>query len=115
MTARPCGVYADHVDHIATRAENPGSALKATGSTRRWRRIRRYVLDRDGWRCQVLVDELTGHVVEAERPSTPPAGPDDVAWLRAACPLHNLTRGASETDARPSNPDRRHDAGRWSW
>lgn len=113
MTGRPCGVYADHVDHIAVRRDHPGSALRTSGSTRRWRRIRAYVLNRDGWRCQVLVDEL-GQVMEAERPAVPPAGPDDPAWLRAACPAHNLARGASTTDARPTD-DRRPSAGRWDW
>lgn len=112
MTARPCGVYADHVDHVDPRRGRPGSALTAAGSTRRWRRIRSYVLNRDGWACRVLVDEA-GEVVEAPRPPTPPAGADDPAWLRAACPAHNLSRGASETDNR-----RRHPAGgptRWEW
>src|SRR5690349_13460202 len=27
----------------------------AGGSTRRWRRIRREVLDRDGWRCRLAI------------------------------------------------------------
>ena len=115
MTGRPCGAYADHVDHVAPRSSWPAgsSSLTSAGSTRRWRRIRRLVLDRDGWRCQVLVDDA-GNVVESPRPATPPAGPDDPTWLRAACPPHNLSRGDAATDARP---DRRQPAGptRWEW
>lgn len=111
MTARPCGAYADHVDHIDPRLGRPDSALRATGSTRRWRRIRAWVLNRDGRRCQVLVDE-TGAVVEAPRPATGPTGPDDLDWLRATCPGHNLSRGASSTDARSTTAP---NTTRWSW
>lgn len=118
MTVRPCGAYADHVDHIDPRLGRRDSALKPTGSTRRWRRIRRYVLDRDGWACQVLVDAdpWTGEqrVVDSPRPTEPPAGPDDPAWLRATCPAHNLQRGPALTDARPTQ-DSRQSAGRWDW
>lgn len=113
--ARACGRWAHHVDHLDPRFGNPGSALKASGSTRRWRRIRAWVLNRDGHRCQVLVDD-DGQVVEAPRPSTPPAGPDDVAWLRAACSFHNLTRGAILTDKRPTPTAGTEPAPtRWSW
>lgn len=112
MTRR-CGVYADHVDHVDPRLGRADSALRPAGSTRRWRRIRAYVLQRDGYACQVLLDDA-GAVVESPRPDTPPAGPDDPAWLRATCPPHNLTRGASTTDARPArrSSDRPTD---WNW
>lgn len=113
IAAMPCGVHADHVDHIAPRKDNPGSSLTPAGSSRRWRRIRAWVLDRDGHRCQVLVDG-SGRVVETPRPSTGPYGPDDVAWLRATCPAHNLARGAAVTDS--PTPTARHRAGRkWEW
>lgn len=112
VIAQRCGAYADHVDHVLPRAVAGGSsALRPAGSTRRWRRLRRYVLDRDGWRCQVLVDPA-GAVVEAERPASPPAGPDDPTWLRATCPRHNLQRGAALTDARPN---RTTPTTRWDW
>lgn len=111
MTARPCGAYADHVDHIDPRLGREDSALRPTGSTRRWRRIRAYVLERDGHRCQVLLDPA-GVVVESPRPATVPTGPDDLAWLRATCPHHNLTRGAAITDARSSTTPT---PTRWSW
>ena len=112
MTAQLCGAYADHVDHIDPRLGRADSALRPAGSTRRWRRIRAWVLDRDGHRCQVLVDEA-GQVVEAPRPPVAPAGPDDPTWLRATCPRHNLSRGASTTDARPSTTT--PTPTRWSW
>lgn len=116
-----CGQQADHVDHILPRSAWPAvdslgrpipHALTAKGSTRRWRRIRAWVLARDGWRCQVLVDEA-GEVLEAPRPARPPLGPDDPDWLRATCPRHNLQRGAALTDARPTH--RRTTPTRWSW
>lgn len=116
MTARPCGRYATHVDHVDPRRGRPGSALTPAGSTRAWRRLRAFVLERDAYRCRVLVDTLTGDVVEAPRPTTPPLGPDDPAWLRATCQDHNLTRGAALTDARPnasSSTDR--PPTRWEW
>lgn len=111
--ARRCGAFAEHVDHVATRASHAGSSLRSTGSTRRWRQIRLYVLSRDGWRCQLLLDEH-GQVVDAPRPSDPPAGPDDPAWLRAACQAHNLARGAAAGDSR-STETRPARAGRWEW
>ena len=108
--ARICGRPASHVDHIANRLGSRDSALKPSGSTRSWRRIRAFVLDRDGHVCQMLLDEL-GHVVEAPRPPTPPLGPDDPAWLRATCAEHNLQRGASSSDARPAASS----SSRWAW
>lgn len=114
MTARPCGKQATHVDHIDPRRGRADSALRPTGSTRRWRRIRALVLDRDRHSCQVLVDER-GDVVEAPRPSTPPRGPDDPAWLRATCADHNLQRGKSLSDAPPRINHKRPTPGRWDW
>lgn len=114
MTApRICGAYADHVDHVDPRLGRRDSLLQPTGSTRAWRRLRLWILTRDAWRCQVWVDDA-GNVIESPRPETPPAGPDDPAWLRAACPRHNLSRGDSLTDARP---DSRAEARttRWDW
>lgn len=112
---RPCGRWAHHVDHVDPRRGRSDSSLKPTGSTRRWRRIRALILDRDGHRCQVLLDD-DGAVVEAPRPASPPAGPDDPAWLRATCSRHNLGRGATLTDARPSTTAGTEPAPtRWSW
>jgi hypothetical protein len=115
LTARPCGRFANHVDHVDPRRGRGDSALKPTGSTRRWRRIRALVLDRDGHRCQVLV-ALDGTVVDAPRPTSPPLGPDDPAWLRATCADHNLARGATIGDARPATGSPAADRPtRWEW
>lgn len=97
------------------------SALTATGSTRAWRRIRRLVLDRDGYRCRVpLTDgrecgqyaDCVDHVVDRAD-----GGTDRLDNLRAACTPCNLRRAAQRTNAR------RHSTGRrrvtttkgWTW
>lgn len=94
------------------------SALRPTGSTRAWRRLRAFVLDRDGWRCQLPADDRPGQLcldlAEHVDHVTPRAlgGTDDPANLRAACATHNLRRGAG----RPSTPaPRRAAPQRWSW
>jgi 5-methylcytosine-specific restriction endonuclease McrA len=80
----------------------------AGGSTRAWRRLRAYVLDRDGYACQVPVDAAgdqveetlavrrclayahhAGHVIAKCE-----GGPDTPENLRATCARHNLTEGA---------------------
>jgi len=93
------------------------SALTPAGSTRRWRRIRAYVLDRDGHRCQVpLLDRpglclaLAEHVDHIEERCN--GGTDDPANLRAACSHHNLARPARPRST-ISSPARRER--RWSW
>lgn len=98
------------------------TALLATGSTRRWRRIRLYVLDRDGWRCQLPSDDdpaqlcldLAEHVDHIV--ARVDGGSDDPANLRAACAFHNLRRGRGATPGLPvgkSRPSRQ--VSRWSW
>lgn len=75
-----CGAWADQVDHVVRKADggtddvdNLRAACRSCnlrrsggrgsapgwrgGSTRRWRRVRLFVLSRDGYRCQVPVDE----------------------------------------------------------
>lgn len=58
------------------------SSLRATGSTRRWRRIRLRVLERDGWRCGYCgsVASSVDHRVRREH-----GGNDDPAQLVACC------------------------------
>lgn len=107
------------------------TALRPAGSTRAWRRIRLYVLDRDGWRCRVPVDEH-GRITPAGRPCGLPAvtadhiiprtrgGSDDPSNLRAACEPHNLNKGGrldDEVRPAPSRRDRRPPAGgrAWTW
>ncbi|GAB3251307.1 hypothetical protein GCM10027425_09170 [Alteromonas gracilis] len=101
------------------------SALTARGSTRRWRRIRAAVLQRDGWQCQAP-GQVVGRIgawAAALAPSTWPrnaegralvcgayadtadhvvrrhdSGTDDLRNLRALCTKHNSGRG-ERTDA----------------
>lgn len=73
------------------------SALTKRGSTRRWRKIRRAVLVRDGYSCRVPVGERlcgayatdAGHIVARSA-----GGSDDPANLRAECAHHNRSAGA---------------------
>lgn len=90
------------------------SALKATGSTRDWRRLRAWVLDRDGHRCQVPRADgqrcnqhatHVDHIVERQAGGTD--APDN---LRAACAGCNLRRPGRAT----STPTRRR-LPRWTW
>lgn len=84
--------------------------LSPAGSTRRWRRLRVLVLERDGWRCQVPVN-AAGRIDPAGHPCGLPAetvdhilpralgGDDSEANLRAACQPHNRRKGARLDDA----------------
>lgn len=64
------------------------SALTARGSTSRWRRIREWILERDGHTCQALVDghvcgasaTTVGHIMRREH-----GGGDGSDNLRAEC------------------------------
>lgn len=64
------------------------SALTARGSTSRWRRIREWILERDAYTCQALVDghrcgapaTTVGHIVRREH-----GGGDGSDNLRAEC------------------------------
>jgi 5-methylcytosine-specific restriction endonuclease McrA len=90
------------------------SALKAAGSTRRWRKLRRFVLERDGYSCKVplaaglLCGAYADHVDHII--SRHVGGNDHPANLRAACQRCNLSRGAGEA---PTPPPRRPTT--WSW
>ncbi|GIG64272.1 HNH endonuclease [Phytomonospora endophytica] len=74
------------------------SLLAASGSTRAWRRLRAWILDRDGWTC--LVPGPTGtpcgryartvdHIVPRAH-----GGGDEPGNLRAACSTCNTRSGA---------------------
>lgn len=88
--------------------------------SRRWRRVRAYILDRDAWTCRVPVDAdgraaevgpECGVHLQSERILDPDAaqvdhiidralgGSDEPSNLRAACRLHNLQRSAQHTNA----------------
>jgi hypothetical protein len=98
----------------------------ANGSTRAWRKLRRYVLDRDGWRCRMLEDD--GHTCGRQlRPMDPnpahratvqhldPIGEGhpllpDPDRLVAACATHNSQEAARMTNAKRAEPTRG-----WTW
>ena len=91
--------------------------LSAAGSTRRWRRLRLAVMERDRWRCQVPVDDA-GRIDPAGRPCLLPAdtcdhitpralgGLDVADNLRAACSTHNR-RKSDRLDADAGDPPAR--------
>jgi hypothetical protein len=79
------------------------SALTSRGSTARWRRIRDWILERDGHTCHAIVDghrcgahaTTVGHIVRREH-----GGGDGSDNLRAECTGCNY--GESRTPARLS-------------
>lgn len=113
-------------------------AWRRGGSTRAWRRLRRAVLDRDGWRCRMPGEdgqpcgrELRPRMVHGQVLETDPAHVATVEHLDrladghpllapmdrlvAACQLHNSQGGAELTNAirratRPAEPERS-----WTW
>lgn len=99
-----------------------GSSLTARGSTRRWRRIRRLVLERDRYACRFVVDEETGrtcgafasHVHHVDGRAN--GADDNPDRLAAACGPHNLAQGSTPgLVARTPNTPRRKAPTRWSW
>lgn len=111
------------------------SALRPAGSTRRWRRLRLAVLERDGWRCQLPADVdqaepllqlragagqapelLCGAYADHVDHVVPRAhgGTDALDNLRAACARHNLARGARLDDS-PTRPETQRRPRRWEW
>lgn len=81
-----------------------GSSLSAKGSTTRWRRLRAFVLVRDGHRCHVCGGPATevDHVVPRAL-----GGTDDLSNLKAICRADNLAKGsriiaAPSTGGQPS-------------
>lgn len=93
------------------------SAAWSGGSTRAWRRLRAFVLDRDGWACRVEVDgvpcgayaDTADHVV----PLSEGGAQLDPGNVRAACRFHNYSRGAGRP-AR-SRSERPRPVRTWSW
>lgn len=62
------------------------------GSTREWRRIRRHVLERDGYRCKLKLDGCTTVATHAHHTKGKAMG-DDPRHLVAACSNCNLKLG----------------------
>lgn len=81
------------------------SALGKRGSTRKWRRIRLMVLERDGYRCHwcALPANTVDHVIARVR-----GGSDDPGNLVACCGPCNYRRGQAEsrTARQPAPPSR---------
>lgn len=87
------------------------SAAWRAGSTRSWRKLRAYVLARDGRLCQVPDGDgrlclAPARHVDHIKPRSAGGAFLDPANCRAACEACNLRRGA----ARPPKPRRA-----WSW
>lgn len=98
------------------------SALTPRGSTRAWRRIRAYVLERDRYACQFLVPANPGGICGAYATHvhhTDPresGGSDDPANLAAACADHNLTKGSEPgLTPRETATPRKPRGQLWSW
>lgn len=67
-----------------------------------WKNVRRYVLERDGYVCQVqLPQKCTGAATEAHHTLGADADPTDVRYLVAACKPCN----SSVQDPRTKNTD----------
>lgn len=66
----------------------------AGGSTRAWRKIRAYVLDRDDYRCRLqLPDVCTGVADTVHHTEDRALVGDDPDYLQAACAACNQARG----------------------
>lgn len=98
------------------------SALTPRGSTRRWRRLRALVLERDRYRCQFLdpttQDGRCGayatHVHHIDARDN--GGTDDPANLAAACGPHNLSKGTDPgLEPRQPTPGATPRPTLWSW
>ena len=63
------------------------------GSTRAWRKLRKAVLDRDGWRCQLRIDGICTVIADCVHHLDGKAMGDDKDRLVAACTPCNLAVG----------------------
>lgn len=120
------------------------SALGSGGSSRRWRRIRAAVLERDALACQHPghLEARPGSWAALHAPATWPrthagralvcgayadhadhvtprklGGSDALDNLRAACPAHNLAKGAKldDTTTTTTTPTPAAPPARWDW
>lgn len=75
---------------------SPTSWRSAPLNTQRWRRVRAYVLRRDGYRCQLRGPGCTelATTVDHVRPLCAGGAPYDPGNLRAACGPCNSASGA---------------------
>jgi 5-methylcytosine-specific restriction endonuclease McrA len=66
----------------------------ASGSTRKWRKVRAAVLERDGHRCRIkLADYCTSVATEVHHTVSREAAGDDPTHLVAACRTCNVKVG----------------------
>lgn len=74
----------------------------AGGSTTAWRRLRAYVLARDGYICQVRMDCCTHHADQVDHIIPRSAGGEDTEQnCRAACRACNLARRTAAAQYEP--------------
>jgi 5-methylcytosine-specific restriction endonuclease McrA len=74
------------------------------GSTRKWRRTRQQVLERDGYRCQLKLDGCTTRATHVHHVYGKGGG-DDPAGLLSSCEHCNLKVGdPTRTDPTPKRP-----------
>lgn len=72
------------------------------GSTTAWRKVRRAVLDRDGWRCQVKVEGVcVGIASHAHHTRGRGVTGDDPRFIVASCAPCNLHIGDPTRHADP--------------
>lgn len=79
---------------------------KGKGSTRSWRKVRAFVLDRDAHRCQIRKPGCTEHA-ETVHHKLGRGVSEDPADLEAACWPCNRGEGSPETSGHNPQPTRR--------
>ena len=77
----------------------------AGGSTRRWREVRAFVLERDGWQCQVQLPGCEGRARHAHHVQGRAVTGDDPRYVVAACEHCNLKIGDPTKKDPPAQPD----------
>lgn len=66
------------------------------GSTRRWRKVRAYVLDRDEYRCRLQKDGCTTIATQGHHTRPRELVGDDPRYVIAACGSCNKKEGAPD-------------------
>ena len=64
----------------------------AVYGTARWQRMRRIVMERDGWRCQVAGCDRSADAVDHVISLEDGGSPYSLMNLRAICTFHNSSR-----------------------